>query len=363
MVWDKSALKYLLAGFTLLFMSKAYSQEAAPVVVVLPSQSVATSELRLSGTVVALRRAQLSARVEGSVAKVMADAGTLVEQGALLLELDASLQRYELDRLSANVASAQAAVNENQRLVDEALRLTRDNHLPQNELALRKAALATSTALLDAARAGQRAQQQRLDWHRIVAPFKGVVYRKLTETGEWVTPGTPVLELVATDEVYLDVQVPQERYAELMAGAQSAEVSIHSDAAPQRVIPARIAATVPVADAVSRSFRLRLESKESAAGLMPGASATAIFALKNNDATVLTIPRDALLRNPDGGFSVFTVSENSGQLTALRRQVELGRNLGDAIEITSGIKKDEQVVVRGNEILRHNQPVMLADDS
>lgn len=348
-----SAIFLFLAGH-------AFGQDAAPVAVVLPSQSAAVNELRLSGTVVAVQRAQLSARVDGAVANVLVDAGAEVEAGALLLQLDDSLQRYELARLSANVASAQATVNENQRLVDEALRLTRDNHLPQNELVLRKAALATSQALLDAASAERQAQQQRLDWHAIKAPFKGVVYRRMTERGEWVTRGTPVLELVATQNVYLDVQVPQERYGELASGA---EVSIRPDTAPGRDIPARIAASVPVADAVSRSFRLRLQSTAGETALLPGASATAVFTITNADRSVLTLPRDALLRNPDGSFSVFTLTDKAGQLTAQRRQVQLGRTLGDVIEVTGGIEPDEQVVVRGNEILRHNQPVKLVNES
>lgn len=345
--------------FCCLLATFANGQGAVPVEVVSSSQSTAIRELRLSGSLVALRRAQVSARVDGAVAKVLVDAGAQVEAGQLLLELDDSLEQHELQRLAANRASAQAQANEHQRLVDEAKRLTRDNHLPQNELALRQAALSSSIAQLDAAKAQVAAQQQRLAWHRIEAPFAGVVVTKLSEVGEWITRGSPVFEVVATQDLYLDVQVPQERYGDIN---EDTEISIMSDIQPDLVLPGRVAAQVPVADPVSRTFRLRIMASEPSAALLPGASARAVLTFRQ-DGQVLTVPRDALLRNPDGGFSVFTVMEKEGRQTALRRQVKLGRSLGDAVEVLSGLPEDEPVVVRGNEILRHEQAVKIVGGS
>ncbi|MEE2730913.1 MAG: efflux RND transporter periplasmic adaptor subunit [Pseudomonadota bacterium] len=344
---------------SVLLATVAQGQTAVPVELVSPSQSAATRELRLSGTLVAVQRSQVSARVDGAVASMQVDAGAEVKQGQLLLELDASLEQHEHARLAANVAAAQAQVDEHQRLVNEALRLTRDNHLPQNELALRQAALASSQAALDAAKAQLAAQQQRLDWHHIKAPFAGVVVQKLTEVGEWVTRGTPVLELVATRDLYLDVQVPQEQYGDINGNT---EILIRPDVRPDLALPGRIVAQVPVADAASRTFRLRLVSTEPSAALLPGASARAILTFKQ-DGRVLTVPRDALLRNPDGGFSVFTVVENGSEPVAQRRQVILGRNLGEQVEVLSGLPENEPVVVRGNEILRQDQPVRVVNGS
>lgn len=335
-------------------------EDLVPVEVAMPGQSMAVNEFRLSGSVTAVMRSDLSARVDGSVSRVLVDAGSRVQQGDLLLELDASLEQHEAQRLDANLAAAQANVDENQRLVDEALRLTRDNHLPQSELALRKAALATAKAELDAAQAELAAQQQRLQWHRIVAPFAGVVTRKLAETGEWVTRGMPVIELVATDDVYLEMQVPQERYGEL---DNNTEIEIYPDSNQQVALRGSVAAQVPVVDAASRTFLLRIKSDDPNAALLPGSSATALFRIRQGDATVFTVPRDALLRNPDGSFSLFAVVADGDQLLAERREVSLGRQLGSQVEITSGLKPGERVVVRGNEILRPKQAVKIVGES
>jgi hypothetical protein len=69
------------------------------------------------------------------------------------------------------------------------------------------------------------------------------------------------------------------------------------------------------------------------------------------------VPRDALLRSPDGSLSLFAVQQQNGQFTAHRRQVVIGHQSASDVEILQGLQADEQVVVRGNEILRDNQPV------
>ena len=238
----------------------------------------------------------------------------------------------------------------------EAERLSKDKHIAQTELAERQAALASAQAQLDAARASVAAQQQRLRWHQITAPFDGVVVNKFTEQGEWVSRGSAVLEIAATDQVYLDVQVPQERFTSL---SPDTKITIIPDARPELELSGHIAARVPVADSASRSFRLRIISDQANPALLPGASATALFTVQESQEPVLTIPRDALLRNPDGGYSVYVIEPAEGGTIALRVPIKLGRELGTQIEVTQGISASQQVVVRGNETLRHQQPVQI----
>ncbi|MGB3620198.1 MAG: efflux RND transporter periplasmic adaptor subunit [Ketobacter sp.] len=348
----------LLSGAT-----ASYSQsEAVPVSVVSPTQTVPTNRLRLSGNLVAVQQANLSARVDGLVGQVKVDAGDRVRKGDVLLDLDDALEKHELARLQAATSAAEAQVKEDRRLVDEAQRLTSNNSLPKNELYLRQAALDANLALLAAAKAEQAAQQQRVEWHHLTAPFDGVIYRKLTENGEWVTRGTPVLELVATDRLYLDVQVPQERFGTL---SPDTEVNVLPDAIPGQTLKAKVVALVPVGEAGSRTFRVRLvmeNSDNQLAGLLPGFSANAVFNLSQGNKTALMVPRDALLRDPDGSFSLMTVTDSDGQTLAKRVKVKLGYQSGTQVEILEGLVADAKVVTRGNEILRHDQLVKIVKD-
>ncbi len=353
------ALLISFAAWLCLVPLSAQAQPPLPVSVVQPHQAVPTFSLSLTGDLVAAQRANLSSRVEGLVSDMRVDVGDRVEQGDILLTLDATQAEYLLQQRTATAAEAQADYDENRRLVEEAERLTKNNHLPQTELDLRKAALATATARLDAARAEEQAQRARVDWHQLKAPFSGVISRKQTETGEWITPGTAVLTLVSTDRVYLDVQLPQERFAQLNTAST---VRIMPDTNPGQVVTGRIAAVVPVSESGSRTFRVRLITSPTKPGtlqpaLLPGTSARATFEFTQSTENALLIPRDALLRSPDGSFSVFVVVDHDGRSVAERRKLNLGLQTNGAVEVLEGLLADDKVVIRGNEILHHGQAV------
>jgi RND family efflux transporter MFP subunit len=334
----------------------AVTQEAAPVSVVVPKQSVVTEELRLTGTLTAERSARLSPRVDGLVARINVDAGDRVEAGAPLLELDAAVAKLALQRARAGTAEAQARADEAQRLETEARRLVAEKHLPRTELERREADAKLATAALAASQASEREQAEIVRRHVVPAPFAGVVARRLTDVGEWVARGTAVLELVATDRIRLDVQAPQERFAEIR---DDAPVAVQADALPGQALTGRIVARVPVSDASARTFLVRVIIEGNAGKLLPGTSATAVIGLPGAQ-KALVVPRDALLRYPDGTHSVFVVQDASGRSTAVERRVTLGRG-GAQVEVLDGLEPGDRVVIRGNESLRNGQHVRVLD--
>jgi pyruvate/2-oxoglutarate dehydrogenase complex dihydrolipoamide acyltransferase (E2) component len=103
---------------------------------------------------------------------------------------------------------------------------------------------APAAAALGASEASEREQAELLRRHVVPAPFAGVVARRLTDVGEWVSRGTPVIELVATDRVRLDVQAPQERFAAIR---EEAVVQVFADSLGGESLPGRVVARVPVA--------------------------------------------------------------------------------------------------------------------
>ena len=335
----------------------AFAQEApAPVVVVEPRSARLTEELRLSGTLTAERRAELSPRVDGLVSRLRVDAGDRVKAGQVLLELDADLARLALKRTIAMTAQAAAEKVEAERLVVEAAPLVRDGLLPATELSRREAAAALAAAVLDAARAAEQEQSEQLRRHQLPAPFAGVIARRLTDVGEWATRGTPVLELVATDRLRLDVQAPQERFDRIAADAP---VEVRSALLPELRFAGRIEARVPVGDGASRSFLVRILVDDADGRLLPGTSATAVIGLPSKG-VVMIVPRDALLRYPDGSYSVFVVESKSDKLLAREQKVVIGAG-GQDVEVTEGLSPGQRVVVRGNERLRTGREVRLID--
>jgi RND family efflux transporter MFP subunit len=347
----------VLAAHTALWLAMpASAQQPAPVVVVTPRTAQVTEELRLTGTLTAERSARLSPRVDGLVARIRVDAGDRVKRGAPLLELDAAVARLALERARAGAVEAQARFDEALRLADEARRLVADRHLPRTELDRREADAKLADAALSAAKAAEKEQAEMVRRHVLPAPFDGVVARRMTDVGEWVTRGTPVMELVATDRVRLDVQAPQERFGSIR---EDAPVEVLIDTRGGQSLPGRVAARVPVSDPTARTFLVRILVDDAGGRLLPGTSATAVIPLPGAE-TALIVPRDALLRYPDGTHSVFVVREASGGATAEERRVKLGR-IGAQVEVLEGISAGERVVIRGNESLRNGQAVRITD--
>ncbi|MDY6946429.1 MAG: efflux RND transporter periplasmic adaptor subunit [Pseudomonadota bacterium] len=327
--------------------------DAVPVRVLTPQQLTLTRELSLTGTLTAERSARLSARVDGLVETLEVDAGDRVKQGDLLLQLDADLAEHALRRISAQAQQSKAQLAEAQRLVTEARKLVGQRHLPRTELDRREAELALAKAAYAAAQAGEREQAELVRRHALPAPFDGVISRRLTDIGEWVTRGVPVLELVATDRVRLDVQAPQEHFAAIR---KDAEVQVRVAGAGE-LQKGRIIARVPVGEAGARTFLVRIVLAADDTPLLPGASATALIKLRGSQ-PALAAPRDALLRYPDGTHSLFVIEQRRGATIARERRVEVGGG-GEQVEILQGLRAGERIVVRGNESLRDGQAVTI----
>lgn len=322
--------------------------EPVPVEVARPEKAEALGTLRLTGTVTARQRAGLSSRTSGLVRAVHVDAGDRVAAGDLLLELDDALAALELQRAEAELQEGRARLAESRRLRSEAAQLVAERHLPATELHARAADVDLAAAALARLEADVRASAERLDRHRLVAPFAGVISHKHTESGEWVETGTAVLDLVDTDHLRLDVQVPQERFAEITA---ETPVAVEAHGSPGSAISARVAAKVPVGDMAARTFLVRADFRDPTGNVIPGMSARAAFAI-GGAPHALSVPRDALVRSANGSQIIWTVDRSRGEPRALARQVELGRSLATNVEVLAGLDAGVDVIVRGNEGLR-----------
>ncbi|WP_215398171.1 efflux RND transporter periplasmic adaptor subunit [Rheinheimera oceanensis] len=331
------------------------AQESVPVRVAMPQEKGLSEQLVLSGSLTAQQNASLSSRTAGLVAELLVDAGSAVNKGQPLLKLDTALAQHELAQRQAALIAAQVLQTERKRLVTEAEKLTEQQLFPQTELSLRRAALAEAEAMLQQAKAGQQQQQEIVARHTLTAPFAGVIAQRTTDVGEWVALGTPVLQLVSLTPLLLDVQVPQEYFAAMSALRR---IEVRADMLPGDKLSAKLLATVPVGSSSARSFLARLEVTDEQQALLPGTSASATFYFERDDATVLVVPPDALLRHPDGNFSLFAIRDNK----AYRHNVKLGRNSEQGVEILSGLPKGQAVVVRGNETLRDGQAVRILSD-
>lgn len=344
------ALGWLLSTVTL--GHAVAQQEAAPVAVAQAEMARVIDEVPITGTVTSPRSARLSMEVDGLVEEVHVEAGDRVEADAVLVTLGSELARRELERLEAYVRHARVELADARRRLNEAEALERQS-IPETEVESRQAAVEGARATLAQRRAQRELQSARLERHTLEAPFAGVISRKLTAPGEWVAPGSVLLELVDLADLRIDYAVPQEAFARL-----STETPIRvRPAGHSEAVSGRIRRIVAVTDEESRSFIIHAVPEEELA-MSPGMSAQGLLRLTTQREAVV-VPRDALIRSPSGRTTVWVLDRSAEPPVARERRVAVGTSFGDRIALEEGLEAGETVVVRGNTRLQEGQVVSI----
>ena len=325
---------------------------------------VAESEIRAvgeqvsaTGTVSSPRTAVLSTAVSGLVERLHVDEGARVERGDPLLELDSEIAEFALVRLRAAVQQRQTDLEDAQRRLAESEKVGPAGGIPQTLIDSIRAEVSVAEAALAGAVAEAREQQARLARHRLTAPFDGVIAQRFSELGEWVNPGTNLFELVATTDLRFDFRLAQ-RFFNNVSEDTRVDVIVGNDR--NVAIAAKVAAIVPVSDAGSRTFLVRLvaENSQQQGLVAPGMSVSAVFSIQTGRSSV-TVSRDALIRYADGRRAVWIAAPGDDGTVVRERVVRTGLEFEEFVEIVDGLEAGERVVVEGNESLRDGQAVVI----
>ena len=280
------------------------------------------------------RKAFVMPKVKGEIRAVLADEGQRVRAGQTLARLDG-------DQLRLEVALAEATMR----------KLERDY---ARNLELQQKGLISATAIdnlkyeLEAATANWELARLQLSYCEIRSPINGTVTQRLdvVKVGNTVTPVGGVIDSADSslfvvedlDSLIVRVNVPERELSKLSVG-QVAELGF--DAVPGRGYAGKIALISPYINVQTATFEVRIRVTDTDALLRPGMFArVAIVYERKPDA--LQIPRTALL-DGDGPPKVFVVEAGK----AVERAVQLGLSNGAMIEVVSGLKDGEQVVVVG----------------
>ncbi len=330
--------------------------DRSPLVVVSAAQIDTVIRLvPLTGTVTSARIAKLSAEVSGQVEAVHVEVGDHVETGAVLIELDREIEQLTLAALQASTRQASVELADAKRRYHDAKRLREQKNISENQLRLLETEVEIDGATLKQKQAEERRQQARVDRHTLRAPYSGVISERLTETGEWIEPGSPVLTLVAFKELRIEFRVPQEFYSSI--NPQTA-LSVTLDALPDLEFDGTIVAVVPVSDASSRTFLIHVKVDAGDAHLTPGMSVHGKLNLATGRQGVV-ISRDAILRHPDGRVTVWVINADSEPPTVSEKRVTTGHSFDGLITIREGVQAGDVLVVRGNESLQEGQQIRI----
>jgi len=345
-----SATLLLLSG-----LAVAQVAQVAQVELALVERRAIVETLRLSGSLTSPYTSSLSPDFEGRLVSINVDAGDRVKRGEILFKLDDDLARLELAQAIAAEHEAEADLAEAKRRVVEVRRLVKEKTFPESEARSLEALVTRNQAILERRRAERAYAAATLERHALKAPFSGVIAERGADLGERVDTDSRVLLLVAIDRLQLDLRVPQQYFQRVNAGT---EVSMTLDALPGQTIAVRVSQVVPVSDPDARTFLVRAQVNNPAARLTPGMSVRAVVRI-GTDRQAEVVPRDALIRYPDGRTIVWVAAVEGDRYVVEERQVKTGLTFDVSVEIVEGLSAGERVVIRGNEALRHGQQVRI----
>lgn len=346
-----SALVLLVALTT----GTAAGSEGTPVTVAVVREQAIERPLQLTGTATAVRSAQLSVATSGLVSRIFVDAGSRVAAEEVLLELDPELAELQLQSAEAGLAQARTALADARRRLDEARSLAPKQSIAETLVRDLAAEVAGDEAAVRQAEADAAYRRGILARHRLKAPFEGVVSAKLTELGEWVNPGEAVVELVALEGVRLDFRVAEDYLGDVEPGAP---LTFSLTTNPEQSYDATVSTVVPVTDPGARTFLLRALAQNPGQRIIPGMSVRATMKLPTGRRG-LVVPRDAVLRSPNGRVAVWTVATGDQGPVVRENLVSTGLAFDSLIEVREGLSSGATVVVQGNNALQDGQRVLI----
>lgn len=312
--------------------------------------------------IVTARNGAVASRVAGSVDTIHVLAGTDVQAGDVLVELNRELLTIRVRQARARISEAEASVETgNARLASARTSFERVNALRdsaafsqgrfddvQADVQVARAELAEAQARLESGNAQLAEAEYQLERSMIRAPFSGVVLEVRTIPGAFIQAGTPVAMILDTTSFEIEASIPARFVADLRPGQQ-----VLGTLETGTTLELELRAILPVEDPSTRTRAVRF----SASGLIDirnlavGQSLTVDIPV-GEAREVLSVPKDALVQ-ARGGWTVFVAADGKAQ----PRQVQLGVPAGDRYEVISGLAPGDQVVVRGNERLRPGQDI------
>lgn len=401
--------RYLIQIMLLVFLFAGCAEappegpEPLAVDVALVCRGDITKETTLTGTIKPGAEANLGFMAAGKIQEVPVSPGDPVEKGDTLASLDTrtmaaqmaqadaalaaarayhskaekGLREEELEQIRAQVSQAQAAYElaeknyhrmktlfdqkaislqqlegaEMQMISAEAAYVSAKK---QEEMALE----GSTEEVLEAARAQVRQAEAaylladtQLDGAVVKAPFKGIVSYIDARTGEMAAPGMPVAGVVQTDPVFVELNVSERLVSHLKVG-DTVRITVKSR---NHETFGTVGEVAPAADPRTKAYKTRIEVANPDGLLKPGMFASARIPGESAKDTI-RIPREAFL---PGKNAVFVVVDG----VARERQVEIGLDSGDLLEIRGGLSDGEKVVVKGQHFLSDGSKVKVVGDT
>lgn len=306
----------------------------------------------LTGDLRPIETVDVRARIEGDIIGVYVREGANVRQGQLLAQFEAGDQESARQSALASRASAQSALSTAQWHLEQSRELLKAGAVPEVDVRTAEQAVASARAQLAAAESQVRATSTESRDTRVVAPTSGVVERRLVESGEHVTRGTPLFTVVRTDALELAATIPA-RYASQVRTGMATRFN-----ADGRAIEGRVVRVSPTIDPATRSITVYVQVPNPGGSLKGGTFVSGRI-VGRTVPEALVIPSPAIRQAEDGAPFVYAI-ENE-KVAQKPVQVGLVDDGAGIAEILSGLEEGERVIVGNVGTLGRGMQVRVVD--
>ncbi len=320
--------------------------------------------LTATGYTYARERASVGAKIIGRVERLLVDEGDRVRRGDTIAVLDSDDLVAALRQRRAALLEAQANLADARRQEARFARLLAERAIAQAEYDAEATRLEVAEAQVAVAEAGLANARARLQYAVITAPIPGVVIERRIEVGEMVAPGgfttqqaTGAIVRIANPES-LEVEADiNESYISRLSLGQPAVIKV--DAVPGQEYHGRLRQIVPTADRQRAVVEVKVTIDDRDDRLLPDMSCNVTFLEEEGEAgdevtrqPMAVAPKVAVLQDADGSYVLIVEDDR-----VRRTPVELGAEVGDDVEIRSGLAGGERVAVTGLEGLEDGRRV------
>jgi RND family efflux transporter MFP subunit len=332
-VWSRNASDARLKEVT--------NAQAVPTVAVIhPTVGANQSSLDLPGRLEAYSRAPIYARVGGFLKAWYVDIGAPVKAGQLMAEIEAPDLDQQLLQAKAALASAQAAEALATVTAQRWQTMGATNAVAKQTVDEKTGDLTVKQALTRAAQANVDRLLVLSDFKRVTAPFDGIVTTRNTDLGQLInadsSAGLALFVISDVKKLRLTVSVPQNY---VPAVTLNTKVAITVPEYPGKVYQGVVEASARAVDPASGTTRMQVVVDNSSGELMPGAFANTRIELPAN-AQALSIPAGALIFGQKG----LRVAVLDGADKVQLKSITISRDLGQVVEIGTGLSRDDRVI-------------------
>jgi len=305
------------------------------------------------GSVEAFEKVQVTARVAGAVDRVRFAEGEYAAAGQVLVEIETERYRLAVESAQAAYEKSQAAKADAEAGLKRRETVTTQNPglIPGEEVETWRTKVLTAASEVAQTRSALNQAKLNLSDAFVKAPISGIIQTRTVQTGQYVETGTVLATLIRRDPLLLRFRVPERDAARIKPG-QQATFRVREDS---REFTAKVVHVAESADATSRLVDITANIDDpSDRSLRPGSFAEITVPVSSpGEAPVIPV---GAVRPSERGFLAYIVEGDK----AVERILTLGMRSADGrVEVLSGLKGGEMLVVRGSEALSNGVTVRI----